>query len=102
MGGSQKRAVQDVRSTSLCLDLAIPDQLDRERPQLADDVGESLDGLPGTHHQRTVQSESGDGIGRLEFPVREMALNELVAMRDPVDMGQQLCLVSGRGGAVLK
>jgi hypothetical protein len=80
------------------------------RPQLQSEVPESVNlgaGATGdqlaacaqvgdrsrrTDHQRAVQAEGGCGVGGLELPVGEVALDDLDAVGDPVDAVQDLGL----------
>src|SRR5207237_4484483 len=55
-------------------------QRDRKRAQLARDITEIRYAPSGTDHECTVKSERRDAIGQLEFPIREMTLDDLVSV----------------------
>ncbi len=91
--GGEQRGVEHVRAAATCLHHAVPRERDRKGPQLRDEAGQFGDKPFRTDDERTVQAEPRDGVGRLELPVREVALHDLTAVSDPVDARQELRFV---------
>src|SRR5882672_2580663 len=102
MRESRNRTVEHFRATAPIPFLAVAGERQRESSEPREHIRPQLpDRARLADEERRVQRAGGDGIGRLELPPRKWRLDDLKAMRDPVDAREHRGRISrhGRCGA---